>query len=81
MFPLKLGSELQNLVKEFQFAMKIKTKYRSNFHQVENFHEVKCTPSPFPSESSVSVKESPEGVKIFMNQIPETSLSKIIFSN
>ena len=23
--------------------MKIQTKYRPNFHEVENFHEVKCT--------------------------------------
>ena len=46
MFPLKLGSELKNLVKRFLSTMKIQTKYRPNFHQVENFHEVKCTPPP-----------------------------------
>ena len=43
MFPLRLGSELQNLVKKFQSAMKVQTKYRPNFEQVENFHEVECT--------------------------------------
>ena len=43
MFLLKLWSELQSLVKIFQSAMKIQTKYRPNFHEVENFHEVKCT--------------------------------------
>ena len=35
MLLLKLGSELQNLVKKFQSARKIKTKYRPNFHEVE----------------------------------------------
>ena len=39
MFPQKLGSKLQNLVEKFQSAMKIQTKYRSNFHEVE------CLPS------------------------------------
>ena len=43
MFPLKIGSELQNLVKNFQSAMKIQTKYRPNHDQVENFHEMECT--------------------------------------
>ena len=28
--------------------MKIQTKYRSNFHKMVNFHEVKCTPPTLP---------------------------------
>ena len=40
MLLLKLGSELPNLVKNFQFALKIWTKCRLNFHKVEYFHEV-----------------------------------------
>ena len=50
MFLLKLGSELQYLIKKFQPVLKIKTKYRPHFHEVEYFHEVECTgvrPLPF----------------------------------
>ena len=35
MLLLKLGSELQNLVKKFQSVLKIWTKCRLNFHEVE----------------------------------------------
>ena len=35
MLLLKLGSELQNLVKKLQSAMKILTKYKLHFHEVE----------------------------------------------
>ena len=35
MFLLKLGSELQNLVKKLQCAMKTWTNYRLHFHEVE----------------------------------------------
>ena len=43
MFLLKLGSELQKLVKKFLSAMKIQRKYKPNFFQAEYFHEVECT--------------------------------------
>ena len=43
MLLLKLGSVLPNLVKNFQSALKIWTKFRLNFHEVEYFHEVECT--------------------------------------
>ena len=43
MLLLKLGSELQNLVKKLQPAIKILTKYKLHFHEVEYFHEVECT--------------------------------------
>ena len=43
-FLLKLGSELQNRVKKFQSSMKIQTKYRLNFYEVKNFHELEWTP-------------------------------------
>ena len=42
MLLLKLGSVLPNLVKNFQSALKIWTKFRLNFHEVEYFHEVEC---------------------------------------
>ena len=42
MLILKLGSELQNLAKILQSAMKILTKYKLYFHEVE------CTPPPHP---------------------------------
>ena len=35
MLLLKLGSELQNLVKKLQPAIKILTKYKLHFHEVE----------------------------------------------
>ena len=35
MFLLKLGSELQNLIKKFQPIPKIQKKYRLHFHEVE----------------------------------------------
>ena len=40
---LKLGSELQNLVKKLQSAVKVYTKYRQNLEEVKNFHEKECT--------------------------------------
>ena len=43
MLLLKLGSDLPNLVKKFQSVLKISTKCRLNFHEVEYFHEVECT--------------------------------------
>ena len=43
MFLLKLGSELQNLIKKFQPVLKIYAKYRLHFQKVEYFHEVECT--------------------------------------
>ena len=44
-FLLKLGSELKYLVEKFQSAIKMQRKYRPNFDEVENFHEVECTPN------------------------------------
>ena len=38
---LKLGSELPNLVKKFQSALKICIKCRLNFHEVECIEDVK----------------------------------------
>ena len=35
MFLSKLGSELQNLIKKFQSVLKLKTKCRLNFYEVE----------------------------------------------
>ena len=43
MFLLKLGSELQNLIKKIQSVLKIKTKCRLHFQEVEYFQEVECT--------------------------------------
>ena len=40
--------------------MKIQTKYRSNFHKMVNFHEVKCTPPTLPplARPSKKIKEN-----------------------
>ena len=35
MFLLRLGSELQDLIEKFQYVLKIETKHRLNFHEVE----------------------------------------------
>ena len=35
MFLLKLGSELQNLIRKLQYVLKISTKGRLHFHEVE----------------------------------------------
>ena len=53
MFLLKLGSELQNLIKNFQSALKISTKCRLHFHEVEYFRKVECTFSPPPPQKKV----------------------------
>ena len=44
MLLLKLGSELPNLVKKFLSVLKIWTKCKLNFHEVEYFHEAEWTP-------------------------------------
>ena len=40
----KIVGAYKKLVKKFQIFLKIKTIWKLNFHEVENFQEVKCTP-------------------------------------
>ena len=54
MLLLKLGSELPNLVKTFQFVLKIWEKCRLNFHEVEFVHEVKFTGNNFTNSRNFS---------------------------
>ena len=42
-FLLNLWSVCEKLVKKFQANLKIWTKCRTNFHKVENLHELECT--------------------------------------
>ena len=42
MFLLKLESKLQSSVKKFQINLKIQTKFRLNFHEVEYFYKMEC---------------------------------------
>ena len=74
MFLLKLGSELQNLIRKLQSVLKISTKCRLHFHEVEYFYEVECTRGRRLNTSVQNVIALPPAF-FFLN----TFDSKIIF--